>query len=100
MLLKIVLVPVVRTTIIINYLRIYSYINFKHFKYTNYFMYAIVGQTRNKVRMQSMSVYIYFPNHNNMFGKQFVRKPTINRDAITSVYQSPSNSFGNKTVHV
>ena len=100
MLLTIVLVSVVRTTVIINHLRIYSYIDFKHFKYTNYFMYAVVGKPRNKVRMQSMFVYIHFPNHNNMFGKQIVRKPIINRDTITSVYQSPSNSFGNKAVHV
>ena len=43
MLLTIVLVSVVRTAVIINHLRIYSYIDFKHFKYTNYFMYAAVG---------------------------------------------------------
>ena len=85
MLLIIEFVSIVRTTIIIKHLRIYSYIDFKHFMYTNYFMYAVVGQPRNKVRMQSMSVYIHFPNHNNMLGKQIVRKPIINRDTITSV---------------
>ena len=100
MLLTIVLVSVFRKTIIINHLRIYSYIDFKHFKYTNYFMYAAVGKPRNKVRMQSMSVYIHFPNYNNMFGKQIVRQPIINRDTITSVYQPPSKFFGNKAVHV
>ena len=51
MLLTIVLVSVVRTTVIINDLRIYSYIDFKHFKYINHFMYATVGQPRNKVRI-------------------------------------------------
>ena len=86
MVLTIVLVSVVRTTVIINHLKIYSYIDFKHFKYANYFMYATPGQPRNKVRMQSMSVYIHFPNRNNMFGKQIVRQPIINRDTITSVY--------------
>ena len=100
MLLTIVLVSVVRTAVIINHLRIYSYIDFKHFKYTNYFMYAIVGKLRNKVRMQSMPVYIYFPYHNNMFGKQIIRQSIINRDTITSVYQSPSISFGNKVFHL
>ena len=100
MLLIIAFISVVRTSIIIKHLRIYSYIDFKHFKYTNYFMYAAVGQPRDKVRMQSMSVYIHLPNHNNMFGKQIIMKPIITIDTITSVYQSPSNSFGNKAVHV
>ena len=63
-------------------------------------MYAVVGKPRNKVRMQSMFVYIHFSNHNTMFGKQIVINTIINRDTITSVYQSPSNSFGDKVVHV